>query len=223
MTAFRWIYKGLVQICTTFLSALMLYFTIVMLGSVVPTPGEDQKEEVKIYIQSNGVHTDVVVPLINALKDWTKLIDTSDFQLNKNATFIAFGWGDKGFFLDTPTWAELRASTALKAIFLPSPCAMHVELKMNEPSEKDNVRGALISKENYLNLADYIENSFELRSNKPRRIEGASYWGYDCFYEAKDSYHLFNTCNSWTNGAIKSAGLTTASFAAFPNTVMWYR
>jgi len=223
MKAFRWIYIGLVQLLTIILSALMLYVLIVIIGSLIPASGEQQTEDVQIYIQSNGVHTDVVVPFKNELKDWSDLIDTSDFKINRNASHIAFGWGDKGFFLDTPTWAELKTSTALNAIFLPSPCAMHVELKNTEPVVADRVKGAQISSKNYLKLVEYIVNSFDLKSNQAQLIEGTSYWGSDRFYEANNNYHLFNTCNSWTNGAIKSAGLRTATFAAFPNTIMWYR
>lgn len=223
MKAFRWISRGLMQLVTTFLSALVLYVLIVIMGAMIPTGGDEQEKEVQIYIQSNGVHTDVVVPFKNDLKDWSGLIDTSDFKMNRNASYIAFGWGDKGFFLDTPTWAELKASTALNAIFLPSPCAMHVELKSTEPVVTDRVREAQISSKNYLKLVEYIVNSFDLESNRPQLIEGTSYWGNDRFYEANSNYHMFNTCNSWTNGAIKSAGLRTAAFAAFPNTIMWYR
>ena len=39
---------------------------------------------------------------------------------------ISIGWGDKGFYLDTPTWAELKLSTALIAGFGLGNAALHI-------------------------------------------------------------------------------------------------
>lgn len=44
---------------------------------------------------------------------------------NTDFNYIAFGWGDKGFYLDTPTWADLKFSTAFKAAFWMGQSAMH--------------------------------------------------------------------------------------------------
>lgn len=211
------------QFITAFLSILTLYFCVVLLGALIPSSYEDQQADVEIFIQSNGVHTDVVVPFKNELMDWSTFIDTNYFEKNDRISHIAFGWGDKGFFLDTPTWAELKLSTALNAIFLPSPCAMHVELKESKPIVADRVKIAHVDQQHYQNLVQHIQSSFVLDNERPIVIDGTSYWGTDRFFEAHDNYHMLNTCNSWTNGAIKSAGLKTASFAAFPNTVLWYR
>lgn len=214
----------LLQIVTGFLSLLIIYLCIIILGAMFPSSAKDQgNTEVKIFIQSNGVHTDVCMPAQSEWFDWTTFIEPAYYPENSSFDYIAIGWGDKGFFLDTPTWAELKASTALEAIFLPSPCAMHVEYKDFVPQVGEMVYEENISAENYLALTEYILHSFKLIDNKPVFIPGTSYWGTDHFFEANGNYHMFNTCNSWTNGAIKSAGLRTASFAAFPGVIVNYR
>jgi uncharacterized protein (TIGR02117 family) len=83
--------------------------------------------EIEIYILSNGVHTDIVLPAKNECKDWTKEIKI-DNTLAKDTSinFMAFGWGDKGFYLETPTWADLKFSTAYKAMFSLSNTAIHI-------------------------------------------------------------------------------------------------
>lgn len=213
----------LIQFVATFVSVLVMYIAIVAWGAIIPSSGLDQREDIEIFIQSNGVHTDVCMPVKSDFFDWTTFIDTTLYQKNKNYEYIAIGWGDKGFFLHTPTWAELKVSTALNAIFLPSPCAMHVEYKDEKPTVSDVVRSEWIASENYESLIDYVCRSFLLKDGEPDFIDGSSYWGTDQFFEAKGNYHMLNTCNSWTNGAIKSAGLKTASFAAFPGVVLSYR
>jgi uncharacterized protein (TIGR02117 family) len=211
------------QFIMSFISVLVIYLTIIAWGSIIPSSCLEQSDDLEIFIQTNGVHTDVCMPVKSDCFDWTSFVDTSFYRLNDTYEYIAIGWGDKGFFLDTPTWAELKASTALNAIFLPSPCAMHVEYKEVKPAVSETVKSAKLSSSNYLNLVDYIRNSFVLKENHPIYIDGFSYWGNDHFFEANGNYHMLNTCNSWTNGALKSAGLKTASFAAFPGVIMSYR
>ncbi len=63
------------------------------------------KQEVTIYIKTNGVHTDLVVPVRTNQMDWSKELKFSN-TLSADTTFsyLAMGWGDKGFYLETPTW-----------------------------------------------------------------------------------------------------------------------
>jgi hypothetical protein len=50
--------------------------------------------------------------------DWGKELPF-DNTISKRYDFsyVSFGWGDKGFYLDTPSWAELQPSTAFVAAF----------------------------------------------------------------------------------------------------------
>ena len=51
---------------------------------------------------------------------------------------------------------------------------------------------------------NYISDSFR-NPLQPEWIEGHSYGQKDAFYEAKGSYSLFYTCNTWANNALKAA------------------
>lgn len=46
-------------------------------------------------------------------------------SMRSDYVYLSVGWGDKGFYLDTPTWAEPETFTAFKAVFLVSESAMH--------------------------------------------------------------------------------------------------
>jgi uncharacterized protein (TIGR02117 family) len=202
-----------------FLLLIILYF-ITEFGlssiSVNAQFKQCEKDAIEIYILTNGVHTDLVLPFQNHYMDWSKFVNPSDTKSgNNSAVNLAFGWGDKGFYLNTKTWDDLRFSTAFNALFYLSSSAMHVTF-YNRLQETESCRKICITKESYLKLVRYISESFSLDSlGVPRQITGASYWDNDSFYEAKDRYSLFNTCNTWTNRGLKTADLKACLWTPF--------
>lgn len=197
-----------------FLLALLSYGLLVTLLSYVPVNANQfatDEQKVDIYILSNGVHTDIVVPVKNEFCDWTKTIKFEHTKAkDSTAKFLAMGWGDRGFYLETPTWADLKVSTALKATTGLSSSALHTTFykSMKEDNYCKKIR---ISTLEYENLVAYIKESFETNSGQIIKIETDAVYGKnDIFYEAKGSYSLFYTCNSWANQALKSAGQKAA-------------
>jgi len=138
------------------------------------------------------------------MKDWSTQIKVENtLAKDTTAKFIAFGWGDKGFYLDTPEWSDLKASTAFNAAFALGSTAIHATFYPAIAENKNCVKIA-ISKENYQKLITYIEQSFQYDgNNNPMFIPATTYGKNDSFYEAKGKYNLFHTCNSWANGALK--------------------
>lgn len=172
----------------------------------VNTDQKDKKEEVTIYILSNGVHTDIVVPVRNNIYDWSKQIKFSHTKAkDSSATYLAMGWGDKGFYLNTPTWGDLKFSTAFKAATGLSTSAMHCTF-YHSLKENSKCKKISISKEDYKKLISYIKGSFVMSKNTISKIDTKAVYGNnDAFYEAKGSYNLFFTCNTWANDALKAA------------------
>ncbi len=186
---------------------LLLYAIAGIFMSFVPVNKHaSQKEDVSIYILSNGVHTDLVVPIKNEEIDWNQFVKFEHTTgKDSMANFVAFGWGDKGFYLDTPTWSELKVSTAFKAAFALSEAAIHTtfyrEMEEGEKCVKINV-----SKEQYKLLVHYITASFDTDDNNQfiHIPTTANYGEHDTFYEAKGTYNLFYTCNTWANNGLKA-------------------
>ena len=174
------------------------------------------KDGVEIYILTNGIHTDVVCPVKNQYKDWSAFISPLDTKGGDTlVNNIAFGWGDKGFYIETKSWAELKFSTAFKAVFFLSTSAMHISFHKGL-EESESCRKICISKESYARLTDYIEKSFALGQNgNPQLIKGASYEDNDAFYEANRTYSLFYTCNTWANNVLKDAGTKACLWTPF--------
>ena len=89
-----------------------------MSTSLKELPCQKDKE---VFITTNGVHLDIIVP-----KDFLDIKIQRDLQIDAEVAYVSFGWGDKGFYLETPTWNDLKLRTAIKALFLRSETAMHV-------------------------------------------------------------------------------------------------
>lgn len=190
---------------------ILLYALAAFVLSVIPVNTEPEEGDITIFINSNGVHTDIIVPLKNDVKDWTKdILYTHTKSQDSIMRYIAFGWGDKGFYLETPQWSDLKTSTALKAAFQLGTSAMHTRFYNYVQEDEDCIK-IKISKEDYALLVAYINNSFQFDDGeKVLWIEGHSYGDYDAFYEAKRKYNLFYTCNTWANNALKAANQKAA-------------
>jgi len=207
------IIKKLLKYIGIFILVLISYVLVMLLLpliSVNDNVTENQKE-IPIYILTNGVHTDIVLPLKNEHQDWSNQLKF-EHTIAKDTThnYVALGWGDKGFYLETPTWADLKVSTALKAASGLSSSAMHVTF-YKSMNENASCKKMLISPENYTKLISFINESFQSNSGEFLKIDtNAVYGKNDVFYEANGSYSLFYTCNSWANQVLKAANQKAA-------------
>ncbi|RAR48509.1 TIGR02117 family protein [Flavobacterium lacus] len=206
-------FKLLLKFVLSIILLLLIYGIAAVVFSVIPV-NKNQSEQTKeytIYIKSNGVHADLVFPVKTDLKDWSEKIKFENIQ-SKDSThqFLAFGWGDKGFYLDTPEWSDLKFSTAFNAAFNLGTSAMHTTFYKQIQENKNCVK-IEISKEQYQKLITFIEASFQYDTNgNPIFIEATTYGKNDSFYEAHRTYNLFYTCNTWANQALKKAGMKAA-------------
>src|SRR5690606_6805221 len=154
---------------------------------------EDPAEETAIFIKTNGVHTDIVVPISNDIIDWRELCDPKHSASMMNAAeYVAIGWGDKGFYLNTPEWSDLKFSTAFNAAFYLGTSAMHTTF-YNQVTEDENCIKIWISRAEYRLLVEFIRTSFATDSQGNTILIAGSYGNTDSFYDAQGRYNLFYT------------------------------
>ena len=169
---------------------------------------KNDRAEIEIFILTNGVHTDIVLPINNKLIDWSKKIKFENtIKKDSTAKYVALGWGDKGFYLETPEWSDLKASVAFKAATGLGSSAIHATFYKNL-KQSETCRKILISENQYLRLVKYIDRSFikDAQQNYINIKTSANYGKNDAFYEASGSYSIFQTCNTWANNSLKSCG-----------------
>lgn len=204
----------LLKLIGSILGAVILYVILALLIPLIPVSAEktDDPKVIEAYILTNGVHTDIVVPTQSEFIDWSTKVPFSNTTGKKTGyQFTSFGWGDKGFYLDTPTWADLKASTAIKAAFWMSQSAMHVTF-YNNMKEGDDCKKIMLTAKQYQDLIQFIDAKFDKDTNGNYQVinTDAVYSNNDAFYDATGSYSFIYTCNTWTNNALKVAGQKAA-------------
>lgn len=189
-----------------FLIGFITFYIMISLVGMSISIGELplKKSEITIYLKSDGVHTDFVLPVKTNSFDWSNVFLRSDTKSNDSSkNHISIGWGDQGFFLNTPQWSDLTFNTAFNAAFYRGKSAIHINY-INVKDINTDFRELKISKNNYQKLISYIQNSLVKKGTRNYScIKNRGYWETDAFYESKGSYGLFNTCNSWINEGLK--------------------
>lgn len=196
------------------LGAVFLYIILGILLPLIPVSAEktDDPKVIEAYILTNGVHTDLVVPVKTEFIDWSAKIPYGNTKSKQqHFKFISFGWGDKGFYLNTPTWADLKFSTAFKAAFWLSDSAMHCTY-YNEMKLGEDCRKIMLTERQYQALIKFVDDKFDKDSagNYQFIKTNAVYGNNDAFYDAKGSYNFTYTCNTWANDGLKVAGQKAA-------------
>lgn len=194
--------------------SVLLYIGLGLAIPYIPVQAEVTPEPKVIngFIKTNGVHTDIVIPVKSAYIDWeTKFPTKNTLSQRVDYKYIAVGWGDKGFYLDTPEWSDLKFSTAFKAAFWLGDAAIHTtyydDIKVN-----NDTKSFSMTERQYKSLIKFIDDSMKKDKNGDYiHIQTDAVYGKnDAFYEAKGSYSFLYTCNTWANNALKKAGQKTA-------------
>ena len=213
-----------IRIVLGLVGLLLLYLALAVVLGLITTNSDWKQAESgrRVYVITNGVHTSFILPRGAGDDNWLRFVPFEKAS-NANCPYIEFGWGDRGFYLETPQWSDLKVSTALEAVFLPSSTVMHVDYWEWEPPVKDHIRRLVLDDEEYGRLVDFIKESFALDSSeKVQRIPDAGYHDRDAFFQAKGSYSLFYTCNDWTNAGLKEAGVKTAIWSPFDKAILYH-
>ena len=205
------------------LLAIAAFAFILVAGLVPVNRGFIEPEQgVTLYLVSNAVHADIIMPRSNGTVDWAQELGNAPFiERSDRLSHVAIGWGDKGFFLETPTWNDLKLTTAANALLLPSSTCVHVVF--TKPDFYRDASMVTVSEEQYASLVKYIQRSMKRDANGQFiRIEDHAYGTTDAFFEALGNYHVLNTCNSWVGNGLKQAGVVVPWLTPMPTTPMLY-
>lgn len=218
--------RGLKIVINCILGFIFIYFLLIIIFSLIEIPEKETTEnkDITIYISTNGMHTDIVMPIKNEIFNWENDIKYENISSKNNQfKYIAIGWGDKGFYLNTPEWKDLKASVAFKAAFGLSSSAIHATFYQTMAENKECIK-IMISKNQYKELVNYIQSYFIRDSNGsvifiPTK---AVYGEDDAFYEARRKYTIFFTCNTWANNALKKCGQKACFWTPFQQGIFYH-
>lgn len=210
----RYLFRGFLGI----LAFIILYFLTAWICTFFRSnsSADNTRGEVAVFVRTNGVHTDIIMPVRKANVNWFSVFDPAHTQLaDTNCTYVSVGWGDKGFYLETPAWADLKFSTAFKAMFWLGSGAMHVTYQEETPELSERCRKVMLPEKNYEQLCRSICRDLLIADSLPVHIDHPGYGSMDAFYESTRTYNLFQTCNVWTGDRLREAGAAVAPWTPF--------
>jgi uncharacterized protein (TIGR02117 family) len=197
------------------------YLLIALVGSLVPVNRgwTEPANGITVYLADNGVHADLIMPVAAQGLDWAPLFPARDFaRVDPNASFIAFGAGERRVYLDTPSWWDLTPRT-LSSALAGGDRVMHVQ---HVPSPSYAVREIRLRPQEYRRLWAAVRASLVLDSRgRPQRIAHPGYGPSDAFYRVHGKSSLIHTCNSWVADRLRLAGVKTSLWPPFAQGLVW--
>jgi uncharacterized protein (TIGR02117 family) len=196
-----------------------LYLAAGAVGGAIPRNWgwHEPADGITIYVATNGVHTGLVLPARGGGVDWSPIVRPQDIADPRYAgRWLWFGWGERRFYLNTPTWRDLTLGTAVHALAGSNRTLMHVDHLLEPWGDARPIR---LTPDQYKRLTAAIRASFDPADT--RAIRG--YDVADVFYPARGSYDAVRTCNWWTGQMLAKAGVRVGAWTPFSATVMqWF-
>jgi uncharacterized protein (TIGR02117 family) len=196
-----------------------LYAAAALIAAVIPAGGAAPgvTGDATIWLCGNAVHTDIVLPAAGGPVDWSATLPASLMRAPFDpAQALAFGWGDRAFYLATPTWRDFRPATAVDALIGGDGTVLHVEMRVLPAGDPTCRRLALAPQRLALLDAYLVRAMARDAEGRPIPLVGSGYGPTDGFLVATGRYSVLLTCNEWVRRGLAAAGLRTALWSPFP-------
>ncbi len=209
------------RVALGFATIPFIYLLAALIGSLVPVnrAWSEDASGTTVYLVSNGIHTDLILPAIAEGLDWRPLLPRADFaRPDPRARWLTFGMGERRVYLDTPRWRDIRPRT-VSAALIGGDRVMHVEWTSDPAWQSRAIR---LRPEEYRRLWSAIRAGFALDARgRPQRIDHPGYGPDDAFYRGVGRASALNTCNVWVADRLRIAGVRTSLWSPFAQGVEW--
>ena len=211
------------------LAAALLTVASLGLGTVVPRPlsallpaadatdTSDPGNMRTVLVLSSEIHTDLALPVTPDLAAHFGFMAADGLDpAPPGVQYLIAGWGGRSFYIETPTWADLRPGPVFSALTLDR-SVMHVALAGYIDQSHPTVRTIELDETSFQRLLQAVLASFTRTADgAPVLVAGAGYGEYDRFYEAEGRFNAIAGCNVWTARMLRQAGLTTGWWTPLP-------
>ncbi len=185
---------------------------------------------VTIYLSSDGFHTNLFVPVETPVFRWQDHLNLEELSkpgsktAAKDYRYLQFGWGDRIFYMETPSWDQVHPSNALRALFgWNNATALFVKGHSAVPHDpNEDLKCVRLSNANYLSLVNSIQRSFQTNPQGQKQRLGSGQDQQSSFYAANGSYSILNTCNSWTADVLRAGNVNTPVWAGLAAPIMFH-
>lgn len=167
---------------------------------LAPALAAAARAEKTIYVTSNGWHSGIVIARADLPPGL--IPEAADFPA---AAYLEFGWGNRDYYTTPRKTLGLTLGAAL-----PGEAAVHLAAYAAPPRSYPGheVLALTVSDEGFRRLVAHLHAAFA-RGRAPRAVKIAPGLApVSAFYPGTGTFHLFNTCNTWTAEGLAAAGLT---------------
>jgi len=200
-------------------------FLALWIGASVPrNPGWQEAEDgIPILVETNGIHTGLVVPIVTPEKDWRTIFPhIQEHNRYGEITHLAIGWGEQEVFLNTPTWGDLRAATALRIAVAGGDSVMRLH-PLVRPVPGPWHRALRLRPEEYARLARAIAATLPPPGPDGLRQPLTGFDPDAIHYPALGRYTLLYGCNQWVSDVLAEAGVRVGWFTPLASGVTrWF-
>lgn len=191
---------------------MVILLALLLAGCVVPAgpPVTTANEPVRtVHLVRHGWHSGLVLRRADVSETSPLLRDFSGVE------YIEVGWGDRDYYQA----ANPSAWMALRALFWPTPSALHVAGFSTTPQayfRESEVVALMLAQSAFDRLHARLRESFEFDAAGNPVALGPGLYGTSRFYASRESFHLFKTCNAWTAEVLREAGVPAARAPSSP-------
>ena len=199
------------------------FFLAAWAGSSIPrNAGWSETETgIPIMVESDGVHTGIVMPIATPVKDWRETIPFAAEPLpdGRRATHISVGWGDREVYRTVATWGDLKPGTALRIATRGGPAVMRVA-RYYRPAGGPNHRWIILREAEYARLVAAVEAGLPPIADPKNRVSLTSFDPRARIYDSTGHYTPFYSCNQWVADALAEAGIEIGLWSPLAGGVM---
>ena len=136
-----------------------------------------------------------------------------------DARYLVFGWGSRAFYIETPTWSDLKPGPLLSALTLDArSCMSTLPATIDEPQPA--VAGFDVSEAEFERLLDFIDEQFPDTGRTGRSGSRTPATASSTASSKRTATSTrFVGCNTWTARALREAGLQTGWWNPLPQTL----
>ncbi|MBS1183707.1 MAG: urease-associated protein [Proteobacteria bacterium] len=205
---------------------MLLLLLLLVGGAVIPRPllspleaSSGSADLRRILVLSGPIHTDIAIPLDDTTRSAFSFLDAAGVPVgHPQARWLIVGWGGRAFYLETPTWADLKPLPVLRALTIDR-SVMHVDVAGNALASQPGVDAFDVDQDSLEKLIAFVAGSFAAETGAVAAIPGAAYGAYDRFFEARGFFNVLIGCNTWTASALRAAGLRSGLWTPLPQSL----
>jgi uncharacterized protein (TIGR02117 family) len=201
-----------------------VYMASALIGSHIAANSDwhPPREGIDIFVETNGVHVSLIVPIATAGEDLSDLVKPDQLANPElYGTHIMIGWGHGGVYRNARTWREVKSGDVASAIVGSDDTVLHVYHLIN-PQPLSYRRMLRVTPKQYRAIVAQVRRTFRLDEAGESHAHPA-YGPDNLFYDSVGHYSAFNTCNTWTGSVLREAGIRIGVWTPMPGGIMrWF-